>query len=202
MRYNNRTIRAHHQALFAPLVWLERLEEQQHNGDDRHRPGSPLPTPLNATLIGLKTTLLRLQQGFRFEQQQLSELFEHAGKASLLDSLKPYRQRISAQTRQLLDVLAAIHSLANSAPSHRDQPVHIEDCWDETAALVAELSDQLIRYLHLSETRYLPLADYLLRPVSNTTSNGRNAPHRATASVSIGMLALASQPSSAQYHSS
>ncbi len=206
MRYNNRTIRDHHQTLFAPLAWLERLEEQQHNGADQYHPENRLPTLLNATLIGLKTALLQLQQGLIFEQQHLSELFKNSGKASSFDSLKPQGQRISAQTQQLLAVLARIHSLVNNAPSDRDQPVYLEDCWDEMSARGAELSDQLIHYLHLAETQYLPLADYLLGPVlspaSTTAPSSRTVSQRITASVPMGMLALASRPLAAQYHSS
>ena len=176
MRYNNSVIQHHHHALFAPLTWLERLEEQQHNGADRYPPTGPLPAPLNSTFIGLKTALLALQHGFSVEQRQLFSLLDNAGKASQLEQLGPHQQRITTSAQQLLDTLARIQSLANGEPSHLDRYSHSEDCWDQTAALITALSEQLIRYLHLAETSYLPMADYLLSRPGQQHSYSRRTP--------------------------
>jgi len=173
MRYNNKSLRQHHQTLFAPLAWLERLEDQLHRSDDRYPFRNSIPKALNNTLIGLRTALIALQQSLRVEQQQLTRLLKNAGKSSLIEPLQPNRQRLSTQTQQLLDLLTVIHSFANRDHAHAGDHGHPEEYWDDTAALTGVLNDHLIHYLYLAETRYLPMADVLLGRYEQLQSTGK-----------------------------
>jgi hypothetical protein len=174
MPYNNKIVQRLHHRLFAPLEWLEQLE-QQHDSYCQHRIDQPLPAYLSATLAGVESTLEQMIGSFEFEQQQLFGLIENIGRASAVDALQPRRQRIAVLTGQLLRSITTIRSLAKLRPANTSlqgqQYPSDEGSWDDALRLVQDLSNQLVRYIYTAETTYLPIADQLLGPCGQIESS-------------------------------